>query len=42
MSSTVDVGEIRRMIRQILGRLDAIEKRLDEIERILKEKQLTP
>lgn len=34
-SSTIDIGEIRRMLLQILGRLDAVEKRLNEIERAL-------
>lgn len=41
-SSTIDIGEIRRMLLQILGRLDAIERRLNDIERILAKQPLTP
>ena len=39
---TVPTEDVGKVLKQILNRLDAIEKRLEKIEKMLVEKQLIP
>ena len=38
----VPAEDVGKVLKQILNRLDAIEKRLEKIEKLLTERQITP